>query len=222
MWLWFLLTHTRQIAFSCLSWYQKPSHSRQSRVQDVKVPEGLVSARHPAPAELHVSGKLRFISSGHILTSAATLSDYGCHRHRQNNLLAILPRMFENLSEKKKEQFTASPQPYQGCVGLCSVTTALASHNLEISHRSQRFLPAMAAWCTWLIPTHPRFPSCPLGCSALSRWQNNWTKLWFFPAITHMCFFFSDMCIATAISLLMILICAMATYGAYKVIHYIP
>lgn len=36
------------------------------------------------------------------------------------------------------------------------------------------------------------------------------------------CFFFffyslADMCIAIAISLLMILICAMATYGAYKV-----
>lgn len=37
----------------------------------------------------------------------------------------------------------------------------------------------------------------------------------------HWCVSFPDMCIATAISLLMILICAMATYGAYKVIHYI-
>lgn len=33
----------------------------------------------------------------------------------------------------------------------------------------------------------------------------------------HVCFLPADICIATAISLLMILICGMATYGAYKV-----
>lgn len=32
-----------------------------------------------------------------------------------------------------------------------------------------------------------------------------------------LCFLSADICIATAISLLMILICGMATYGAYKV-----
>lgn len=35
--------------------------------------------------------------------------------------------------------------------------------------------------------------------------------------LTLFCFISADICIAIAISLLMILICGMATYGAYKV-----
>lgn len=71
-----------------------------------------------------------------------------------------------------------------------------------------------------LTPSPPHFPPCPLRCSAWDRWQNNWTKLWIYQW-SFWCVSLPDMCIATAISLLMILICAMATYGAYKVIHYI-
>lgn len=39
----------------------------------------------------------------------------------------------------------------------------------------------------------------------------------FVSVLTLCCFLSPDICIATAISLLMILICGMATYGAYKV-----
>lgn len=76
----------------------------------------------------------------------------------------------------------------------------------------------MAEWC--IYPSPPHIPLCPLWCSAQGRWQNNQIKLWICLQ-SFWCVSLPDMCIATAISLLMILICAMATYGAYKVIYYV-
>lgn len=76
----------------------------------------------------------------------------------------------------------------------------------------------MAEWCTY--PSPPHIPLYPSWCSAQGRWQNNQIKLWICLQ-SFWCVSLPDMCIATAISLLMILICAMATYGAYKVIYYV-
>lgn len=75
-------------------------------------------------------------------------------------------------------------------------------------------------WMMHLPPSSPHIPLCPSWCSAQGKWQSNWTKLWIYLQ-SFWCVSLPDMCIATAISLLMILICAMATYGAYKVIYFV-
>lgn len=111
----------------------------------------------------------------------------------------------------------ASPQHHRGCKVLHNVITVLLIFR-RFPTRTRDFLPWWLSDAPDPVSTH--VPPCPLRCPARGRWQNNWTKLWIYLQ-SFWCVSFPDMCIATAISLLMILICAMATYGAYKVIHYI-